>query len=517
MVFKKESLTCADLIGAVQDQLPALYFVFSRGKSELLAEELGREWDFLLPEEKATVVRLISNAEAEHTGLFSGRRRILKNLLIQGIAYHHAGLSPGLKDLVERLYEVRLIFVLFCTETFALGINFPAASTIFDSTRKWDGRSHRGLLNREFFQMAGRAGRRGFDQVGRVFIKIDERYPEQTGFFSEKRVEPVHGRLVISPNTVLSLLHWKTDDEIKKFLSSNLAVYQQGQEAVRVSETLAAIGQKIARLEGVFCGDRDTAVCPMYRSLLKKEINRLKGRKRRNRPDTPARLARVRAELRETARKCLHHHCREAQKQAAVLNEEKDRLTRRLAYLQQHDLDYDKEFERMCRLLESLGYVQGRILLPRGLFALHLHVQELLVTEMVFSGLITESPPDLVASILAGVDYEPGRDEVVLAGRHSLVEAAGVRASLLEMGVPERLCVWSPLPGPLAEAWYGGASFETLLGRCNFHEGDVFSLLRREIDLLRQIERAAGDDHLLRDMINEIRRTLDRDEVAVMF
>ena len=463
MVFKKESLSCADLIAAVQEHLPALYFVFSRGKSELLAEELGREWDFLLPEEKATVARLISNAEAENTGLFSGRRRILKNLLIQGIAYHHAGLSPGLKDLVERLYEARLIFVLFCTETFALGINFPAASTIFDACRKWDGHSHRMLLNREFFQMAGRAGRRGFDKMGRVYIKIDERFPEQTGFFSEKRVEPVHGRLTISPNTVLSLLHWKTDEEIKKYLSNNLAVYQQGREAVRVKEVLSTMDQKVARLESVFCEDRDGAVCPMYRSRLKKEINRLKGRKRRQRPDTPARIAQIRTELRQPARKCPHHHCREAQKQAVVLSEEKDKLTSRLFYLQQHDLDYDKEFERMCRLLESLGYIDGRTLLPRGIFALHLHVQEILVTEMVFSGLITDSPPDLVASILAGVDYEPGRDEVVLAGKHSLVEAASVRASLLEMGVPERLCVWSPLPGPLAEAWYGGADRKSVV------------------------------------------------------
>ena len=62
MVFKKESLSCADLIAAVQEHLPALYFVFSRGKSELLAEELGREWDFLLPEEKATVARQIGRA-----------------------------------------------------------------------------------------------------------------------------------------------------------------------------------------------------------------------------------------------------------------------------------------------------------------------------------------------------------------------------------------------------------------------------------------------------------------------
>ena len=66
--------------------------------------------------------------------------------------------------------------------------------------------------------MAGRAGRRGFNRIGHAFVRVDSRFPEQTGFFDEKSVEPVSGRLVISPNTVLSLLRYKTDAEIGPFL-----------------------------------------------------------------------------------------------------------------------------------------------------------------------------------------------------------------------------------------------------------------------------------------------------------
>ena len=176
-------ISCSEIIESIQDKLPALFFVFSRGRTEILAHDLGREWDFLNDREKKTVESEIREAETEHPGTFSGPGwRNLRRLMLQGIAYHHAGLLPPVKYLVERLYSKRLLWVIFCTETFAAGVNFPAASAVFDSTRKWDGHDFRILQNREFFQMAGRAGRRGFDRIGHAYVRVDSRFPEQTGF-----------------------------------------------------------------------------------------------------------------------------------------------------------------------------------------------------------------------------------------------------------------------------------------------------------------------------------------------
>ncbi len=514
MVF--ETSSCAGVVEAIQDHLPALYFVFSRGRTELLAEELGRDWDFLLPGEKERVKEWIEKAERQNPGLFRGRRKHLRRLLIQGIGYHHAGLSPALKELVENLYEARLIFVLFCTETFAVGINFPAASTVFDATRKWDGRNHRQLLNREFFQMAGRAGRRGYDEVGRVYVRIDEKYPEQTGFFDESQVEPVRGRLFISPNTVLSLLHWKTDEEIERFLSQNLAVYQSSREARNVAEELEIVEEKIFSLRNTFCEEKDGPACPLLREKLKKELRRLRNRRNRKKADRQARISQIKSILARPAKGCLHHACRDAQEEIAALVERKKELVRRNRYLKKHEADYHRDFEQMCELLERLGFIEGKTLLPRGLFALHVHVQEILVTELVFSGILRDASPAEAAAILAGIDYQPGRDEVVLPGEYSMKEVSELRNQLRKEGVPEHLCVWTPLPGPLAEAWYKGATFEELQKMCNLHEGDIFSIIRREIDVLRQIERAAGEDRELRQAMHDIRTILDRDEMAVL-
>lgn len=507
---------CVGVIEAIQDHLPALYFVFSRGRTELLAEELSREWDFLLPEEKNRVTELMTEAEQVTPGLFGGRRKHLRRLLMQGIGYHHAGLSPALKELVETLYEARLVFVLFCTETFAVGINFPAASTVFDATRKWDGRNHRGLLNREFFQMAGRAGRRGFDKVGHVYVNIDEKFPEQTGFFDEDKVEPVHGRLVISPNTALSLLHWKTEAEIERYLSQNLAVYQNTREIASLTDELEAIEEKIYNLRKNFCADKDGPTCPMLRGKLKKELNRLRNRKRRHKPEVPGRIAEIKSILAQPDKGCLHYDCRDAHDEITALVERKKELVRRNRQLKKSAVDYHKEFQRMCALLEKLGFIQGKTLLPRGLFALHVHVQEILVTELVFSGILREAAPAEAAAILAGIDYEPGRDEVVLPGAYNMDNVALLRNELLDAGVPEQLCRWTPLPGPLAEGWYKNSTFDDLQKRCNLHEGDIFSIIRREIDVLRQIERAAGEDYSFRQAMHDIRSKLDRDEVAVL-
>ena len=62
---------------------------------------------------------------------------------------------------MEELFERRLLKIIYCTETFAVGLNFPCRTVCFESLTKWDGEVFRPLANREYFQMAGRAGRRG--------------------------------------------------------------------------------------------------------------------------------------------------------------------------------------------------------------------------------------------------------------------------------------------------------------------------------------------------------------------
>src|SRR5262249_62311195 len=83
-----------------------------------------------------------------------------------GVALHHAGILPGLKRLIETLFERGLCKVVFATETMSLGIHMPARAVALQSLTKRTDRGFRSLTHNELTQMAGRAGRRGIDPQG---------------------------------------------------------------------------------------------------------------------------------------------------------------------------------------------------------------------------------------------------------------------------------------------------------------------------------------------------------------
>lgn len=101
----------------------------------------------------------------------------MKDSLSRGIGVHHSGILPILKEIVEMLFQSGLVKLLFATETFAMGVNMPARTVIFDSHRKYDGMEARNLKPGEYIQMAGRAGRRGHDENGTVILLCKTQIP----------------------------------------------------------------------------------------------------------------------------------------------------------------------------------------------------------------------------------------------------------------------------------------------------------------------------------------------------
>lgn len=151
--------------------LPACIFVFSKKRCEENADALSNQ-DFCNAQEKSHVHMIIERSVAR---LKPEDRQLpqitrLRELLSRGIAVHHGGLLPIVKELVEILFAQTLVKVLFATETFAMGLNLPTRTVVFSGYRKHDGHSFRNLLPGEYTQMAGRAGRRGLDTVGSVII-----------------------------------------------------------------------------------------------------------------------------------------------------------------------------------------------------------------------------------------------------------------------------------------------------------------------------------------------------------
>ncbi|XP_076346793.1 superkiller complex helicase subunit twister isoform X2 [Tachypleus tridentatus] len=107
----------------------------------------------------------------------------MRELLKHGLGVHHSGILPILKEVVEMLFQKGLVKLLFATETFAMGVNMPARTVVFDSIRKHDGKAFRDLLPSEYIQMAGRAGRRGLDTTGTVIILCKGDVPEMSDLY----------------------------------------------------------------------------------------------------------------------------------------------------------------------------------------------------------------------------------------------------------------------------------------------------------------------------------------------
>src|SRR4051794_32452585 len=117
------------------------------------------------------------DAIAEAIGGFrftSGFGKTLSRLVRSGIGVHHAGMLPRYRRLVEQLAQAGLLKVICGTDTLGVGINVPIRTVVFTGLAKFDGTNHRLLKSREFHQIAGRAGRAGFDVAGYVVVQAPE-------------------------------------------------------------------------------------------------------------------------------------------------------------------------------------------------------------------------------------------------------------------------------------------------------------------------------------------------------
>lgn len=98
----------------------------------------------------------------------------LKKMLRQGVGVHHAGMLPRYRRLVERLAQGNFLRIISGTDTLGVGINVPIRTVVFTSLAKYDGEKVGILSARDFHQIAGRAGRRGFDDHGTVIVQAPE-------------------------------------------------------------------------------------------------------------------------------------------------------------------------------------------------------------------------------------------------------------------------------------------------------------------------------------------------------
>ncbi|WP_066167781.1 DEAD/DEAH box helicase [Gordonia hydrophobica] len=154
-------------------------------------------------EEKAAIAEAIGDFTFR-TG-FGGT---LSKLLRSGIGVHHAGMLPRYRRLVERLAQAGLLKVVAGTDTLGVGINVPIRTVLFAGLTKYDGHRVRRLRAREFHQIAGRAGRAGYDTVGYVVAQAPEHDVENARAVSKAGDDPKKLRKLVRRKPPEGFVSW---------------------------------------------------------------------------------------------------------------------------------------------------------------------------------------------------------------------------------------------------------------------------------------------------------------------
>ena len=228
---KREAADAGEVLTALRDAdlLPCLYFLPGRRVVEEAAMSASLH-NFTTPEETARIKEEINIWLEQLPKEDRNLQQVLSltGLLPRGLAFHHAGLLPGLKVLVETLFARGYLRAVFATDTLALGVNLPARTVVVGSLSKFDGQEMRLLTPNEYRQLTGRAGRRGMDVHGSAVIPYSPWEPFEPSF---QRITgellPVTSAFVIRYNSVLNL--WRPGDvqHLRRICASSLREYQR--------------------------------------------------------------------------------------------------------------------------------------------------------------------------------------------------------------------------------------------------------------------------------------------------
>ncbi|XP_061521244.1 helicase SKI2W [Phycodurus eques] len=231
-----------------RQQTPVVAFTFSRTRCDENARSL-ESMDMTTSIEKAEIHSFFQKSLSRLRG---GDRQLpqvvlMRDLLKRGVAVHHSGILPILKEVIEMLFSRGLVKVLFATETFAMGVNMPARTVVFDSIRKHDGTGFRNLLPGEYIQMAGRAGRRGLDATGTVIILCKAGVHEMSDLHVMMLGKPttLHSQFRLTYTMILNLLRVEalhvTDMMRRSFSESHRDTQAYEKRITQLKETLSTL------------------------------------------------------------------------------------------------------------------------------------------------------------------------------------------------------------------------------------------------------------------------------------
>ena len=246
---KKPSLD--EQVNFLEDQwlTPCIFFHFSRERVESRARQLANNRkivdDHKLIRDK--FYEIFDDLDLSDHSLLNLDEHLW--MWSRGVAFHHAGLAPIVKEFIEFLFLNKYINFLFATETLALGINMPAKSIYLDRLNKYDGIKSRLISRSEFLQLTGRAGRRGIDDKGYAFLSFDKNInPEWYSNLFTLESSNLNSAFSINYFSILNLLNIYSADECIEILNKSFFAFQN---SFNIDSLKNAFNSKLKVLEDI--------------------------------------------------------------------------------------------------------------------------------------------------------------------------------------------------------------------------------------------------------------------------
>jgi len=479
-----------------KELLPALFFVLSRKDCEKYAQKV--ESSLITSSEKAEVIHIWNYHLRHHKANLEKlpQYHTLRDLIEKGIAYHHSGLVPMLKEIIEILFSKGFIKVLFATETFAVGINMPTKTAVFVGVKKYD--EHKGdmrvLSTAEYIQMAGRAGRRGLDTMGTV-IYLPDRNP----------IEPHEMRAMMCGGKaeVTSRMEFGYDFIMKTIQSGNHSwldimdrSYWRRQRQVQIDDIHSEKMKLDARLTQIKLPDSDYQTI-QTRVDLESQMAVLTNAKRKK---VELQLTKWKDEFRgvkwDNAFKTFKE-MQEIHRQLADLDRDLDIL-----------LDTSSSVERKIKVLEQMKYLRPlddpkahtkSSLTAVGVLATELNESDcLLISKFYLSPRSKELDPMEILAVLAGCIIDGKKeDEVPLSEikvpdcvKESLFDLSDTwealkKTELQEKSTPSEWKMGTSWIGPMWD-WMEGESVAAICVKYGMYEGNVIRSVLKLQNMLEE-------------------------------
>lgn len=516
-----------------ENLLPAITFIFSRAGCDAAVKQCLQAGIRLTnTEERIEIARTAAlytqNIAEEDLDVLGYREWLMA--LERGIAAHHAGLLPSFKGAVEDLFQRGLVKAVFATETLALGINMPARTVVLEKLTKWNGEGHVSITPGEYTQLTGRAGRRGIDIEGNAVVLWSPTVDSATAAgLASTRTYPLRSSFTPSYNMSINLIARFGRDRARTSLESSFAQFQADRAVVGLvkqirKNDLAALEQ----LESAVCHLGDFNEYASIRLEIK-EVERLLSRRDGKKSFDNRQRQRLESDLdnlRRTLRQHACHSCNDREtharfaERAARLNRESAGLRERV---ENRTHVIAKTFDRICKVLDHLGYIEGEKPLDQGKILAKIYAEsDLLLTETIRKGVLNDlSAPELL-SVVSAMIYE-GRGSESYAPKmphqnvaNALATITSIWARLEELEEEYEVKTQREPDFGFAYAsyrWASGHNLSSVLRGTDMTVGDFVRNIKQLIDLLTQI---GGASEHLRPRCKEAIRKIDRGVVSYM-